>query len=574
MHSLPVAVRSSGHMKPKQDGGGYYASGWKHLTTSTYALVSEGLDIGTSGPDALFRSGRLGTIRVSATGTRAHPISVGIARKSQVASYLGSVSHDAITDFEVDPLAVTYARRAGHTTPSAPGRQTFWTARASGSGRETMTWPVAKGDWAIVVMNADGARGGTPTSASRPRSRSCSSSASACWSGAGLLLRARSPRSPPAGGARPEVEAHRVRSILPLRRPEWSRMATPYAAPLVVADAPQPPRLSVLRAVAAAGLATAGCALGLALANDDVSGLQIALLEWISIPYIAAGLVAWWRRPDSRLGVLMIAGGFASALSALAFAGYALPHTIGLVFDILPAVIFLHVYLAFPDGRLRSPFERSLVGAAYASAIGLQLLKMALGGVGPNNVLEVSIRPDAAQTVESIQLVSISVICLVGIGVLARRRRRAGRPLRRPVALLIDSFALGLLMIAVLFVSGAFGGPAFVTIQRAHAARDRHPAHRLPDRTARRAPRALVGRRAVRRAARGSVADRSPGRARPCPPRPLADARLLAARVRDLGRSRGTAGAAARAAERTVDDARRPRRRAHGGAPARPRAGG
>ena len=351
-------------------------------------------------------------------------------------------------------------------------------------------------------------------------------------------------------------------------------MATPYAAPLVVADAPQPPRLSVLRAVAAAGLATAGCALGLALANDDVSGLQIALLEWISIPYIAAGLVAWWRRPDSRLGVLMIAGGFASALSALAFAGYALPHTIGLVFDILPAVIFLHVYLAFPDGRLRSPFERSLVGAAYASAIGLQLLKMALGGVGPNNVLEVSIRPDAAQTVESIQLVSISVICLVGIGVLARRRRRAGRPLRRPVALLIDSFALGLLMIAVLFVSGAFGGPAFVTTQRLTLlVIGILPIAFLIALLDARLARSSVGELFVELRADPSPIG-SPGRARPCAPRPLADARLLAARVRDLGRSRGTAGATARAGERTVDDARRPRRRAHGGAPARPRAGG
>jgi hypothetical protein len=142
-----------------QDGGGYYASGSRQLTTSTYALVSEGLDVGTGAPDALFRSGRLGTIRVTATGTRAHPIFVGIAHKSQVASYLGPVSHDAITDFEVDPFSVTYARRAGHATPSAPGRQTFWTAKASGSGRQTMTWPVAKGDWAVVVMNADGARG-------------------------------------------------------------------------------------------------------------------------------------------------------------------------------------------------------------------------------------------------------------------------------------------------------------------------------------------------------------------------------------------------------------------------------
>src|SRR2546429_4440354 len=40
-------------------------------------------------------------------------------------------------------------------------------------------------------------------------------------------------------------------------------------------------------------------------------------------------------------------------------------------------------------------------------------------------------------------------------------------PLRQPVALLIDSFAVGLVMISVLFVFGAFEGPAFVTIQRA-----------------------------------------------------------------------------------------------------------
>jgi signal transduction histidine kinase len=245
-------------------------------------------------------------------------------------------------------------------------------------------------------------------------------------------------------------------------------MATPYAATRVAAGARQPPSLSVLRALAVAGVATAGGALALALANDDVSGIQIGLLEWISVPYIAAGLIAWWGRPDSRLGVLMIAGGFTTAASALAFAEYSVPHTVGVVFDILPAVIFLHVYLAFPEGRLRSSFERWLVGAAYFSAIGLQLLKMALGGVGPHNLLELSPRPDAAQTVESVQLTSISAICLIGIGVLATRRRRAGRPLRRSVALLIDSFALGLLMIAVLFLSGAyFDGAAFVTIQRA-----------------------------------------------------------------------------------------------------------
>src|SRR5438128_9170040 len=201
-------------------------------------------------------------------------------------------------------------------------------------------------------------------------------------------------------------------------------MATSYAVPAVgaAAGARAPPKLSVLRSIAIAGLLTGACSLAFALTNDDVSGVQVVLLEWISIPYIAAGLVAWWRRPDSRLGVLMIAGGFATGISGLAFAGFAVPHTIGVVFDVLPAVIFLHVYLAFPEGRLRSRFERALVAAGYAAAVGLQLVKMSLGGVGPQNLLEVSTRPTAAQTVERLQLLSISLLCLAGIGLLAARR--------------------------------------------------------------------------------------------------------------------------------------------------------
>jgi signal transduction histidine kinase len=246
-------------------------------------------------------------------------------------------------------------------------------------------------------------------------------------------------------------------------------MATPHALPAVASppDVSASPRLSLLRTIAFAGLLTAACSLALALTNDDVSGVQIGLLEWISIPYIAAGLLAYWRRPDSRLGLLMIAGGFATGISGLAFAEFSVPHTIGVIFDVLPAVIFLHVYLAFPEGRLRSPFERALVAAGYAAAIGLQLVKMLLGGVGPQNLLEISTRTTEAHTIEQVQLLAISAVCLTAFGVLAARRRDAGAPLRRPVALLIDSFALCLVMIAVLFVLGAFEGPAFLTVQRA-----------------------------------------------------------------------------------------------------------
>jgi signal transduction histidine kinase len=233
-------------------------------------------------------------------------------------------------------------------------------------------------------------------------------------------------------------------------------------------DAAGRPQVPVLWAIGLAGLALTTCTVAFGLTNSDVSRVQVVLLHWMSVPYVVAGLVAWWRRPDSRLGVLMVAGGFTTGLSALQFAQLDVPYTVGAAFDILPAAFLLHVYLAFPDGRLKSGLEEALVGAAYTAAVGLQLVKMSFGVFGPNNLLEISAQPEVADTVGQVQLLSLAAMCLAGIGVLAARRRRAGRPHRRSLAILIDSFALGLVMIALLFVVGAFQilAPAFLAIQR------------------------------------------------------------------------------------------------------------
>ncbi len=234
-------------------------------------------------------------------------------------------------------------------------------------------------------------------------------------------------------------------------------------------DSPRPPRRSILWVIALAGCAAGGVSMWLALNSDHVAepGLQAALMDWITLPYILAGVVAWYRRPDSRFGPLMVAAGFTMFVSTLAWSNAALPHTIGQAFDLLPAVVFLHVFLAFPSGRLEHDFERVLVVVGYVTAFGLELVGMALGGFGPDNLLEVVARPGAGQTLQDIQLVAISAACLVGVGVLVARRRGAGRPLRRSAALLVDAFALGLVMIAALLLTGAFDGPAFETIRRA-----------------------------------------------------------------------------------------------------------
>jgi signal transduction histidine kinase len=228
------------------------------------------------------------------------------------------------------------------------------------------------------------------------------------------------------------------------------------------------PRLGVVCAIALAGFAAAGASMALALTSDHVDepGLQAALMDWITLPYVLAGCIAWRRRPESRFGPLMIAAGFTMFLSSLAWANAPLPKTIGQAFDLVPAAVFLHLFLAFPSGRLEHWFERALVIATYVTAFGLELVSMALGGYGPDNMLEIVAAPGAALTLLDVQLVAISVFCLTGVAVLIVRRRRGQRPLRRSVALLVDSFALALVMIAVLFLTGAFEGPAFETIRR------------------------------------------------------------------------------------------------------------
>jgi signal transduction histidine kinase len=224
----------------------------------------------------------------------------------------------------------------------------------------------------------------------------------------------------------------------------------------------------VLWAVALFGLAAAAASFVLALTSDHVRepGLQAALMSWVTLPYILGGLVAWWRRPDSRFGILMVAAGFTMFLSNLAWTNVALPHTIGQALDLLPAALFLHLFLAYPSGRLERSFDRTLVAFAYVVSFGLELVGMALGGFGPNNLLEVTKEPGVAEFLLRSQLVALSAFALIGIGVLVARRRGEDRRLRGSLALLIDSFAFGLVMVALLLATGAFGGPGFETIRR------------------------------------------------------------------------------------------------------------
>ncbi len=152
-----------------------------------------------------------------------------------------------------------------------------------------------------------------------------------------------------------------------------------------------PPTVPARWALVLLGLAAAATSFTLALLSEDVSGtlgeplLIAALTAWITLSYVVCGLVAWWRRPANRFGPLLIVAGFVNFLSTLVWSSRDVLRTLGQALDLVPPVLFLHVFLAFPDGRLKGRFVRSFVATAYVVAIALELVRMSAGDFGPHN---------------------------------------------------------------------------------------------------------------------------------------------------------------------------------------------
>jgi signal transduction histidine kinase len=240
----------------------------------------------------------------------------------------------------------------------------------------------------------------------------------------------------------------------------------------VTASAPRP---WVLWSMALVGCVASVVSVGLDATVDPTSGaidgesgkpLVLAVLfGYLTFAYVGCGLIAWCHRPASRFGPLMTIVGFTIFLAGLSRATNDVLFTIGNAVHLLPPVLFAQLFLAFPTGRLRSAFQRTLIAVACVTAVGLGLLRLTLGGLGAHNLLEVVDAPAASVTVLRIQLVVIIATCLTALAILVVRRRGAGPPLRRSLNVLITSFAGGLLMIGLHLGSVVVGAPAVQQIR-------------------------------------------------------------------------------------------------------------
>jgi len=143
----------------QRDSDGFFKTSTRAYESSAYALVSDDLDVGTNGPDWLFEKGRLATLRIRGSSADGRKLFVGIAPTERVKRYLAGASYDVVTNIDIDPFAIDYERTTGSAAPARPTRASFWTAAADGSGRQSLEWKVAKGNYSVVVMNADASRG-------------------------------------------------------------------------------------------------------------------------------------------------------------------------------------------------------------------------------------------------------------------------------------------------------------------------------------------------------------------------------------------------------------------------------
>jgi hypothetical protein len=138
-----------------QRDDGYLTSPSEQFESSSYAIVSEPIDLVSSDPDVadwFLSDDVLGDVRLTVTGQN---IFLGVARSAEVDAYLGAVERDRVSD--LDPPE--YERTGGGAPESSPAEQNFWVATASGSGEQALTWRPGSGNWTVVLMNEDASPG-------------------------------------------------------------------------------------------------------------------------------------------------------------------------------------------------------------------------------------------------------------------------------------------------------------------------------------------------------------------------------------------------------------------------------
>ena len=127
-------------------------------------------------------------------------------------------------------------------------------------------------------------------------------------------------------------------------------------------------RARTLVAVAAGGLllAAAGTALVVASDHTDNKAAFLSLALTVGLSFLASGVIALWRRPENRTGILLILVSYFWFLGALTLSEVDWVFTFGVLVNSLALGAFVHLLLAYPTGRLPGRRDLWLVVSTYS----------------------------------------------------------------------------------------------------------------------------------------------------------------------------------------------------------------
>ena len=208
--------------------------------------------------------------------------------------------------------------------------------------------------------------------------------------------------------------------------------------------------------IAQALIAIAGIALGLVAYRIQVDNLpeplttQARALAGVVAgwAFLLAGLVAWRRRPENRVGPLMVATCLALLARQFRYSHDALAFTVFFLLGELGYVLVAHVALAYPFGRVKDRFERAFLGVAYAVALAFPFLMLLFyDGTRPiryfdpsprESLLLVSGDPDVVTTLQDVFTVTAyGVLAALFVALIVRKLALASPRARRILAPLL-----------------------------------------------------------------------------------------------------------------------------------------
>jgi len=198
------------------------------------------------------------------------------------------------------------------------------------------------------------------------------------------------------------------------------------------------------------GIAAEALALVFLLRGDaDVTAVAVVNRS-VGGSFVACGLIAWQRRPDSRTGPLMTLTGFLYLSEALlSGVDSHVAYTLGQWSANWWVPPFTALMLGFPTGRLSSRLDRAIVGAFAFGTVVLQLVWLWFlpFPAGKENAFLLSADPGLANTIDRLESGFHATVGLVLAIVCISRWVRAAPPLRR---LLLPTLAGGITVLVII----------------------------------------------------------------------------------------------------------------------------